>query len=163
MSAILVNVPGGDALVDWFAGRPAALDAQLGPAFAGIAQALYARVLGNLAGDVVKAGSGKLRDAITQDSDARSATIGIGIGVGGDAPPYAAALEFGATIPEQLIAIKNGKALAFAVGGSQVFAKHVMHPAFALPPHSFLRAALVELAPDMFAVLDDAVAAAMQS
>jgi phage gpG-like protein len=159
MSAILVNVAGGDALVDWFAGRPAALDAQLGPAFAGIAQALYARVLGNLAGDVVKAGSGKLRDAITQDSDARSATIG----VGGDAPPYAAALEFGATIPEQLIAIKNGKALAFAVGGSQVFAKHVMHRAFALPPHSFLRAALAELAPDMVAALDEAVAAAMQS
>ena len=74
-----------------------------------------------------------------------------------------AALEFGASIPAQLIEVKNAKALAFVVGGSQVFAKHVMHPAFVLPPHSFLRAALTDLAPDIIATLGDAVAAAVAS
>ena len=155
---ILVEVPGAEALIAWFESRPAALDARLGSAFSGIADALYRRVLDNLAGDAVKDSGGKLRDAVTEASDARSATVG----VDGDAVPYASALEFGASIPEQLIEIKNGKALAFAVGGSQVFAKHVTHPAFVLPPHSFLRAALADLAPDAVAMLEGAVVEAMQ-
>jgi phage gpG-like protein len=154
---ILVNLAGADALIAWFQSRPAALDAQLGIAFSGIADALYRRVLGNLAGDAVKDGSGRLRDALSAASDKRSATVGVDRG----AVPYAGALEFGASIPAQLIAVKNGKALAFTVGGSQVFAKHVMHPAFVLPPHSFLRRALADLAPDALAMLDDAVTEAM--
>lgn len=154
---ILVNLAGADALIAWFQSRPAALDAQLGVAFSGIADALYQRVLGNLAGDVVKDSSGKLRDALAEASDTRSASVGVDRGV----VPYAGALEFGASFPAQLIAVKNGKVLAFAVGGSQVFAKHVMHPAFVLPPHSFLRSALADLAPDALAMLGDAVAEAM--
>jgi hypothetical protein len=154
---ILVNLAGSDALVAWFVSRPASLDVQLGIAFSGIADALYQRVLANLAGDVVNDGGGKLRDALTEASDTRSATAGIDSG----AVPYAGALEFGASIPAQLIAAKNGKALAFTVGGSQVFAKHVMHPAFVLPPHSFLRSALADLAPDALVMLDDAVEEAM--
>ena len=116
------------------------------------------RVLDNLAGDVVNAGNGPLREAITPSSDEHSARVYVST----QAAPYAGALEFGASIPAQLIQIKNGKALAFAVGGSQVFAKHVTHPAFVLPPHSFLRSALADLAPDAVATLDGAVAEAMQ-
>ena len=153
---ILVNVAGAE-LVAWFLGRPAALDTQLGIAFSRIATALYARALDNLGGDVINAGNGRLREAITPSSDERSARVYVSTA---DAP-YAGALEFGASIPEQLITIKNGKALAFAVGGSQVFAKQVTHPAFVLPPHSFLRSALTDIAPDALAMLDDAVAEAM--
>ena len=116
-------------------------------------------MLENLAGGVVQDESGKLRDALTEASDTCSATVGVDSG----AVPYVGALEFGASIPAQLIAVKNGKALAFAVGGSQVFAKQVTHPAFVLPPHSFLRAALADLAPDALAMLDDAVTEAMQT
>ena len=155
---ILVNIAGAEALTARFQSRPAALDARLGTAFSGIADALYQRVLGNLAGDAVADRSGKLRDAVTEASDARSAAVGVDSG----AAPYAGALEFGASIPAQLIAIKNGKALAFAVGGSQVFAKRVTHPAFVLPPHSFLRRALADLAPEAVATIEDAVAEAMQ-
>ena len=156
---ILIDIAGAETLVAWFQSRPAMLDARLGAAFSGIADALYQRVLGNLAGDAVKDESGKLRDAVTEASDARSAMAGVDRG----AVPYASALEFGASIPAQLIEIKNGKALAFAVGGSQVFAKQVMHPAFVLPPHSFLRRALADLAPDAVAMLEDAVVEAMQA
>lgn len=157
MTTIFVNVAGADELVAWFQSRPAALDAQLGSAFSSIATALYARVLDKLAGDVVNAGNGRLREAITPSSDERSARVYVSTAD----TPYAGALEFGASIPEQLIATKNGKALAFAVGGSQVFAKQVTHPAFVLPPHSFLRSALADLAPDALATLDDAVVEAM--
>ena len=156
---ILLAILGGDALIAWFQTRPAALDAKLGIAFSGIADALYQRVLDNLAGDVVQDERGKLRDAVTQASDTRAATVGVDRG----AAPYAGALEFGASIPAQLIQIKNGKALAFAVGGSQVFAKQVTHPAFVLPPHSFLRRVLADLAPDAMATLDDAVMEAMSA
>ena len=98
-------------------------------------------------------------DAVDIESDDRSVSVGLDTG----AVPYAAALEFGASIPEQLIAAKNGRALSFFVGGRQVFAKHVMPPAFVLPPHSFLRSALADLAPDIEATLDDAVATAVAS
>jgi hypothetical protein len=159
MTMILIHGAGIDELVAWFQSRPSALDTQLGIAFTGIATALYGRVLDNLSGDVVNAGDGRLREAITPSSDERSARVYVSTA---DAP-YAGALEFGASIPAQLIATKNGKALAFAVGGSQVFAKHVMHPAFVLPPHSFLRSALSDLAPDALAMLDDAVVGAMST
>ena len=148
-----------DGISAWFARIPAALRAALGPAFADLAGELQSGVRAKLDGDVVKSRSGALAASLFAASDDSSAQAGIDL----DAAPYGAALEFGASIPAQLIAIKNGKALAFAVGGSQVFAKHVTHPAFVLPPHSFLRSALAELAPDALAMLDDAVTEAMQA
>jgi hypothetical protein len=157
--SIAVTIVGGDALVARLVALPDVLSAQLGNGFGNIAAALYARVLDNLSGAVVNARSGTLQAAVTQASDSGAATIGIDASTA----PYAAALEFGASIPAQLIAAKNAKALAFVVGGSQVFAKHVMHPAFVLPPHSFLRAALADLAPDIIATLQDSVAAAVAS
>ena len=157
--SIAVTVAGGDALVAKLAGLPDALTAQLGAAFALIADALYAQAIANVSGAVVNAKTGTLQAAITQASDAASATVGVDSSIA----PYGAALEFGASIPAQLIEVKNAKALAFVVGGSQVFAKHVMHPAFVLPPHSFLGSALEGLAPDLVAMLDDAVAAALAS
>lgn len=157
--SIAITIAGGDALVAKLAALPDALAAQLGTAFALIADQLYAQVEENLSGAVVNPRSGTLQAAITEASDESSATVGLD----SDAAPYGAALEFGASIPAELIEAKNAKALAFVVGGSQVFAKHVMHPAFVLPPHSFLRAALADLAPDALATLEDAVAAALAS
>jgi hypothetical protein len=159
MTVLALDTSGDKAAEAYLAEWPDRLNARLGPAFADIAATLRAAVLDKLDGGAVKQRSGRLRSAVTVAADAESASVGLDLAVA----PYGAALEFGASIPAQLIAAKNARALAFVVGGSQVFAKHVMHPAFALPPHSFLRAALVELAPDMVAVLDDAVAAAMQS
>ncbi|HLI20182.1 MAG TPA: hypothetical protein VKV32_03630 [Stellaceae bacterium] len=161
---IAVSVSGGDALIDWLAGLPDALRQPLATAFARIADALYAQALANVSGAAVQSKTGRLAAALTQQSDASAASVGLD----SDIAPYGAALEFGASIPAQLIAAKNAKALsfvagAFVAGGSQVFAKHVMHPAFALPPHSFLRSALGELAPDLVAMLDDAVAEVLQS
>lgn len=133
---------------------PAALRARLAPVFADVAATLYARVIEKLDGEVVQRRTGRLQSSIFSSSDDRSASVGVDT----DLAPYGAALEFGATIPAQLIAAKNAKALAFLVGGRQVFAKHVNRPAFVLPPHSFLRTALTELAPDLLAEIEGAVA-----
>lgn len=157
--SIGVSIAGGDALVAKLAGLPDALRQQLASAFALVADALYAQAIANVSGAVVNTRSGRLAAAITQSSDESSASVG----VDNEIAPYGAALEFGASIPAQLIEAKNAKALAFVVGGSQVFAKHVMHPAFALPPHSFLRSALDDLAPDLLAMLNDAVSEALAS
>lgn len=157
--SIAVSIEGGDALVAKLAGLPDALRQRLAAAFALVADALYAQAIANVSGAVVNTRSGKLAAAITRQSDESSASIG----VDGELAPYGAALEFGASIPAQLIEVKNAKALAFVVGGSQVFAKHVMRPAFALPPHSFLRSALADLAPELAATLQEAVAAAVAS
>ena len=155
--SIAVGITGGDALLARLAGLPDALTAQLGTAFADVADALYAQVIANVSGAVVKPRSGTLAAAITATSDNGAAMVGVDSGIAS----YGTALEFGASIPAQVIAAKNAKALAFVVGGSQVFAKHVMHPAFVLPPHSYLRSALDTLAPDLVARLDDAVTAAI--
>ena len=156
---ISVDVAGADAVTARLAGLPDALRARLGIAFADLGAALYARVIEKLDGEVVRTGTGRLKSAITQEVGELSASVGLDT----DVASYGAALEFGASIPAQLIAAKNAKALAFVVAGQQVFAKHVVRPAFTLPAHSFLRAALEEMAPDILAQLDAAVAEAVNS
>lgn len=157
--SIALAVNGADAVGAWFAARPSALRARLAPAFAEIATALEAQVLQNLAAVQVKSRSGALAAAIVATSDENAASVALDA----EAAPYGAALEFGASIPAQLIAAKNARALAFQVGGSQVFAQHVMHPAFALPPHPFLRPALAALAPEANDRIAAAVDEALQS
>jgi phage gpG-like protein len=136
-------VAGGEALSARFAEMPEALEAALGPAFTDIAAALQERIAAKLDGEVVQKRSGRLAASLTVSSDDSSAGAVIDL----SQAPYGAALEFGASIPAQLIAAKNAKALAFLVGGQQVFAKRVSRPAFVLPAHSFLRSALMEVEP----------------
>lgn len=157
MSAIRLDILGADTVAARLAGLPAGLRQRVGGALDTLSQALYARVLEKLSGEVVKPGSGRLAASIERDTDGLSASVGFDPAT----VPYGAALEFGASIPAQLIEAKNAKALAFAVGGQMVFAKRAMHPAFTLPEHSFLRSALAEMAPDILAGIDAAVAEAV--
>jgi hypothetical protein len=148
-----------DALAARFARIPAALRAALRPALADLAAELQTAVRAKLDGAVVMSRSGTLAASITATSDETSAEAGIDSGVA----PYGAALEFGASIPAQLIAAKNAKALAFMVGGQKLFAKQVNRPAFNLPPHSFLRSTLAEFEPQALARLRAAVSEAIAS
>jgi phage gpG-like protein len=138
-----MTVTGDEALSARFAQAPAALEAALGPAFADIAAALQERIAAKLDGEVVQKRSGRLAASLAVSSDDSSAGAVIDL----SQAPYGAALEFGASIPAQLIAAKNAKALSFVAGGQRVFAKHVSRPAFVLQPHSFLRSALAEIEP----------------
>lgn len=150
---------GPDALAARLAEIPAALKAALGPACADLAAELQSAIRAKVDGDVVASRSGTLATSITAASDESSAEAGIDL----DAAPYGAALEFGASIPAQLIAAKNAKALAFMVGGQKLFAKQVNRPAITLPPHSVLRSTLAEFESQAVARLREAVSEAIVS
>ncbi|MGH7033812.1 MAG: hypothetical protein ACREFL_08800 [Stellaceae bacterium] len=159
MSGLGLSVQGAETLSARLGQIPAALRAALGPAFADLAAELQSNVSAKLDGAVVTSRSGALAASLFAASDESSAETGVDLG----AAPYGAALEFGASIPAQLIAAKNAKALAFVVGGQKMFAKQANRPAFSLPPHSFLRSALAEFEPQAVARLDEAVAEAIAS
>jgi hypothetical protein len=56
----------------------------------------------------------------------------------------------------------KAKALAFAIGGKQVFAARVNLPAVTLPERSYLRSSLAEMAGEIAEGLSDSVAEAMR-
>jgi hypothetical protein len=56
----------------------------------------------------------------------------------------------------------KAKALAFAVGGKQVFAARVNLPAVTLPERSYLRSSLAEMTGEIVEGLSDAVVEAMR-
>jgi hypothetical protein len=143
MSTLDVTVAGGEALAARFAEAPQALEAALGQAFADIATALEERIAAKLDGEVLQKHRARLAASLAVSSDDSSAGAVVDL----SQAPYGAALEFGASIPAQLIAAKNAKALSFVVGGQRVLAKHVSRPPFVLPAHSFLRSALAEIEP----------------
>ncbi len=150
---IAIDTRAADDVIARLAALPNVLRARLGVAIDGVSDALYGRVIDMLQGEVVKSRTGRLTAAITQTPG----ELSVGVGLDTSIAPYGPALEFGASIPAQLIEAKNGKTLSFMVGGRRVFAKQVMRPAFTLPPHSFLRAALTEMSPALIALMDDAV------
>ena len=154
--ALATNDEGAKArLAQW----PDNLSARLSAAFVDIGATLQAAVEAKLDGGAVRAGSGRLRSAVTVAVDESSAAVGLDLAVA----PYGAALEFGASIPAQLIAARNARALAFVVGGNKVFAKRAMRPAYTLPPHSFLRTALEETQAGLLVQLNDAVSEAARA
>jgi hypothetical protein len=56
----------------------------------------------------------------------------------------------------------KAKALAFAVGGKQVFAARVNLPAVTMPERSYLRSSLAEMAEEIVEGLSDAVVEAIR-
>jgi hypothetical protein len=75
---------------------------------------------------------------------------------------YAAAQEFGAHIPAHDLAARKAKAMAFMLGGKQVFATSDHFPGAVIPPHSFLRTALRDLAPEIVSSLEDEAGQSLQ-
>ncbi len=57
---------------------------------------------------------------------------------------YAAIHEYGGQTKPHQIFPKNGKALAFMMGGNQVIVKSVNHPGSKMPERSFMRSSLAE-------------------
>ena len=56
----------------------------------------------------------------------------------------------------------KAKALAFVVGGKQVFAARVNLPAVTMPERSYLRSSLAEMTEEIVEGLSDSVAEAMR-
>jgi phage gpG-like protein len=126
-----------------------------------LAAALQAKIQQKLSGTVLNARTGALARSIIATVDDTGADISVRIGPSGDIK-YAAIQEFGGTIPPHEIVPNKAKALAFAVGGKQVFAKRVNLPAVTMPGRSYLRSSLAEMTGEIVEGLSEAVAEAME-
>jgi len=76
---------------------------------------------------------------------------------------YAAIHEYGGTTRAHVIEARNAQALAFQMGGQDVFCKRVNHPGSRMPERSFLRSALSENAGSIRAAIEQAVAQTVSS
>jgi phage gpG-like protein len=126
-----------------------------------LAVALEAKIQQKLSGGVLNTRSGALASSIIATVDESSADVAVRIGTSGDVK-YAAIQEFGGTIPPHEIVPDKAKALAFAVGGKQVFAARVNLPAVTMPERSYLRSSLAEMAEEIVEGLSDAVVEAIR-
>jgi phage gpG-like protein len=126
----------------------------------GLAAALQARVQQKLAGEVLQSRTGALAAAIVATIDDSPQTISVRLGVTGDVK-YAAIHEFGGTIPPHQIVPDKAKALAFVIGGKQVFAARVQMPAVTMPERSYMRSSLAEMADAIRDELSEAVSGTM--
>jgi len=126
-----------------------------------LAVALEAKIQQKLSGGVLNTRSGALASSIIAAVDESSAGVSVRVGTSGDVK-YAAIQEFGGTIPPHEIVPDKAKALAFAVGGKQVFAARVNLPAVTIPERSYLRSSLAEMAGEIAEGLSDAVVEAMR-
>jgi phage gpG-like protein len=126
-----------------------------------LAVALEAKIQQKLSGGVLNMRSGALARSIIATVDESSADVAVRIGSSGDVK-YAAIQEFGGTIPPHEIVPDKAKALAFFVGGKQVFAARVNLPAVTMPERSYLRASLAEMAGEITDGLSEAVVDAMR-
>ena len=97
-----------------------------------------------LSGAVLNAGSGTLRDSIAANVSADADGVVASVGSEGDVK-YAAIQEYGGkTSAHEILPIK-AQALAFVVGGAQVFARRVEHPGSVIPERSSLRSSLDDM------------------
>jgi phage gpG-like protein len=123
--------------------------------------ALEAKIQQKLSGGVLNMRSGALARSIIAMVDDSSVDISVRIGASGDVK-YAAIQEFGGTIPPHEIVPDKAKALAFVLGGKQVFAARVNLPAVTMPERSYLRSSLAEMAEEIAEGLSGAVMEAME-
>jgi phage gpG-like protein len=126
-----------------------------------LAAELEAKIQQKLAGTVLNARTGALAGSIIATIEDSSANVSVSIATSGDVK-YAAIHEFGGTIPPHEIVPDKAKALAFAIGGKQVFAARVNLPAVTMPERSYMRSSLAEMADEIRDELAEAVVEAMR-
>jgi phage gpG-like protein len=149
------------ALTNDYAASLAAMPERLRQALADkantLATELQAKVQQKLAGTVLNARTGALARSIVATIDDASANVSVTIASNGDVK-YAAIQEFGGTIPPHEIVPVKAKALAFILGGKQMFAARVSIPTVTIPQRSYMRSSLAEMADEIREELQEAVA-----
>lgn len=126
-----------------------------------LATQLQARIQQKLSGGVLNMKSGALAGSIGAAVDEQSTGITVRLFTSPDVK-YAAIHEFGGTMPPHQIVPDKARALAFLVGGKQVFAARVNLPAISMPERSYMRSSLAEMAGEIYDELDVTVVEAIQ-
>lgn len=115
-------------------------------------------VADKLQGQVLKHRTGALGRSIQTEIRQDGATTIGRVFSSGDVK-YAAIHEFGGRTPPHDIFPSKAEALAFTIGGKQVFAKVVHHPGSNMPERSFLRSSLADMTEEIIAGLREAAIA----
>lgn len=135
---------------------PAALTAALSAKAAELAAALSDMVKNNkLSGAVLNTRSGALRDSIAASVSTDADSILASVGSEGDVK-YAAIQEYGGKTSAHEILPVKAEALAFVMGGAQLFARRVEHPGSLIPERSYLRSSLDDMRDEIVAALAEA-------
>lgn len=115
-----------------------------------------------LSGQVLHVRTGALRRSIHVKVDQRATGVWGRVLSSGDVK-YAGIHEFGGRTKAHVIEPRKVKALAFMVGGSQVFAKRVNHPGSQMPMRSFMRTGLGDKAAQISTEMKAAVIEGLMS
>ena len=141
-----IQAKGADVLAARFDALPAQVQAALAAKAARLADRLKTHVPDDkLSGQVLHVHSGRLRASIGAEVDFDGQAILARVFSSGDVK-YAAIQEYGGRTAPHDIVPNKAKALAFVIGGRQVFARVVHHPGSTLPERSYLRSSLADMA-----------------
>lgn len=151
-----VKLVGGTELVEKLNGMPQRVHDLLVRKINTLALQLEAKVKANLSGEVLNVRSGALRRSIFETVEDDTTSVIGKVASSGDVK-YAGIHEFGGTIPAHEIVPNKAKALAFIIGGKQVFATRVQIPAIQMPERSYLRSALTDMADEIKEGMREAV------
>jgi Bacteriophage HK97-gp10, putative tail-component len=155
-----LQIGGGEDAVERLRSFPDRLEARLGAVMQTIGGALQDTVRANLGGRVLRSRSGKLQSSVVLDVETDAGGTTATSGVGHDIP-YAAYQEYGfrgvETVRAHLRTVKQvfGRPIAAHQISVRSFSRRVDYPA-----HSYLRSALADVAPELLAGVEDAVAEA---
>lgn len=112
-------------------------------------------VADKLQGQVLKHRSGALGRSIQMDVRRQGDSTTGKVFSSGDVK-YAAIHEFGGRTPPHDIYPVKAEALAFTIGGQDIFAKVVHHPGSVIPERSFMRSSLADMTDQIIAGLREA-------
>jgi len=144
-----VSLTGADELGARLDGLPASVLAAVAAKSAALADQLLELARTKLQGGVLKSRTGALAATVGVIGPAiEGDRVVTRLFAGGDLK-YAAIQEYGGVTAPHDILPERAKALAFLVGGEQVFAKVVHHPGSRIPARSYLRSSLAEMADEI--------------
>jgi len=150
------------AVQAWLSHIPTNVQASLETAVYELAERLRNHVITDkLLGQVLNRRTGRLGQSIQQDVTSSSSSVVGRVYSSGDVP-YARIQEYGGVTAAHVIEAVNGQALAFMMGGKQVFAKRVNHPGSHIPERSYMRSSLADLQDVIIARLKDAMVEGLQ-
>lgn len=136
---------------------PARIHARLKQTVYALAEKLRSHVIQDkLLGQVLNRRTGRLGQSIQQKVDSSVTSVTGTVYSAGDVK-YAAIHEFGGQIPAHEIVARNANALAFMMGGKQVFAKRVQWPGATMPERSFMRSSLADMRDEIVQKMTQAV------
>jgi phage gpG-like protein len=150
-----IQVDGQQEVVARFTSMPSKLHAALTKKIWTLAIELATRVRKKLSGEVLQVRTGALRASINEDVQTTTNSVVARVYSSGDVK-YAGIHEFGGVIPAHDTVPNKAKALAFIMGGKQVFAKRVHIPDVHMPERSFLRSSLAEMKDQIIQGMRDA-------